>query len=107
MIVSRGWGILIVVVPILWWLTIVIAMASWGYYEPDAEKAAAMVYRSGAAGCFLGVLTLWPFVRYRTRVAPGRDELAFIPMQYFIPVLALLGVAALVGSFVPAALRAF
>jgi hypothetical protein len=67
MIVWRGWGILIVVVPLAWWIAIVIGFAVWGYYQPDHDKAAAFVYRTLAAGCALGVVTLWPFVRYRNR----------------------------------------
>ena len=82
-------------------------MASWGYYEPDREKATAMVYRTFAAGCGLAVLVLWPMVRYRNRSAPGVDELAFIPMRYWLPIVAIVALVAAVASFFPAALGIF
>lgn len=66
-------------------------------------KAAAFAYRTMAGGFIAGALIPWPLVRYRNRTAPGVDELAFISMCYWTPVAALLGAAAFVASFIPAA----
>jgi hypothetical protein len=107
MIIWRGWGYLILLVPIFFWIVLVVAMASWGYYEPDREKATAMVYRTFAAGCGLGVLVLWPIVHYRSRSAPGVDHLAFIPMRYWLPIVAAAALVATIASFFPAALGIF
>ncbi len=108
MIIWRGWGYLTLLIPILLWLAIVVTISSLGdYYEPDSLKAAAFVYRSMAGGFIAGALILWPLVRYRNRTAPGVDELAFIPMRYWTPVVAFFGAAAFVASFIPAALTAF
>ncbi len=66
-------------------------------------KAAAFAYRT----LHRRALIPWPLVRYRNRTAPGVDELAFISMCYWTPVAALLGAAAFVASFIPAALTGF
>jgi hypothetical protein len=50
---------------------------------------------------------LWPIVRYRNRSAPGVDHLAFIPMRYWLPIVATVALLAVIASFFPAALRIF
>ncbi len=103
----RGWGILVLFAPLVWMLVAVLVPVFMGYHEPDHARAAAMVYRTGAAGLAIATLNLWLVVRWRERVAPGVDQFTFIPMKYWTPVIALFAVAAFVASFVPAALQAF
>jgi peptidoglycan biosynthesis protein MviN/MurJ (putative lipid II flippase) len=105
MIIWRGLGVLVLVIPIVIWLAIVFTMMGFDYYEPDTQKAAAMAYRTFAAGCVAGLLVLWPLVRRRNRTAPGVDHLAFVPMRYWLPILAVVAAAAVAASFIPAALR--
>lgn len=103
----RGWGILVLFVPLVWLLVAALfPVLVLGYHEPDRLRAAAMVYRSGAAGLALATVTLWLVVRYRERVAPGVDQFTFIPMKYWTPVIAFGAIVSFVASFVPAALRA-
>ena len=102
----RGWGILVLFAPLLWLLVVLLVMVFSGYHEPDEAKAAAMLYRLGAAGLALATITLWIAVRWRERVKPGVDQFTFIPMKYWTPVIALGALACFVASFVPAALRA-
>ena len=70
-----------------------------GDYEPDAAKAAATVYRMGALAFALATVTLWAISRYRSRVAPGRDEFIFIPMKYWTYVIGAGAIAMFVASF--------
>ncbi len=107
MIIWRGWGILVLLIPIALWLALVLVMVGNGYYEPDQEKAAAMVYRTFAGGCALGALVIWPIAHRRNRTAPGVDHLAFIPMRYWLPILAVVALAVVIASFIPAALHVF
>jgi MFS superfamily sulfate permease-like transporter len=102
----RGYGILVLFAPLLCMLGAVLIMVGIGTYEPDEVKAAAMVYREGAAGLAVATVILWLVTRWRERVAPGYDQFTFIPMKYWTPVIALGALACFVASFVPAALRA-
>ena len=102
----RGYGILVLFAPLVWMLLAVLVMVFSGYHEPDNMKAAAAVYRVGAAGLALATVNLWLVVRWRERVAPGVDQFTFIPMKYWTPAIALCALAAFVASFVPAALTA-
>lgn len=79
----RGWGIIVLFVPFAWIFLLVGLVIAGEYYEPDPAKAAAMVYRMGAAALALSTATLWAVSRYRARVAPGRDQFTLIPMNYW------------------------
>lgn len=107
MFIWRGLGLFAFLIPMLIWLAIALVAIFLDYYEPDEMKAAAAVYRMMAGGFALGALAVWAFARYRERTAPGEDDLAFIPLKYWPAIVALAAAAALVASFVPAALRAF
>jgi len=102
----RGWGILVLFVPLFWLLASVFVPIVLDVHLEDSRQAAAMVYRTGAAARALATVTLWLVTRYRERVAPGVDQFTFIPMKYWTPVIALFALAAFVASFVPAALTA-
>ncbi len=102
----RGYGILVLFVPLFALLGTALLMVALGYYEPDRMKAAAAVYRLGAAALALATVILWAVVRWRNRVAPGVDQFTFIPMKYWTPVIALGALASFIASFVPAALTA-
>jgi hypothetical protein len=95
----RGWGILVFFVPFVWIFILVGVMIGWDYYEPDPAKAAAMAYRLVALALALATVTLWAISRYRSRVAPSRDEFTFIPMKYWTWVVAAGALAAVVASF--------
>ena len=102
----RGWGILVLFVPLIWLLVGALTPVFLDVHVEDHELAAALVYRTGAAALALATVTLWLVTRYRERVAPGVEQFTFIPMKYWTPVIALGALAALVASFVPAALQA-
>lgn len=95
----RGYGILVLFVPLFALFGAVLLMVALGYHEPDEAKAAAMIYRMGAAALAVSTGILWAVVRWRERVAPGVDEFTFIPMKYWTPVIGLCALAALVASF--------
>jgi hypothetical protein len=101
-LIWRGWGILVLFAPLVWMLAAVLALAASGYHEPDPLKGAATVYRLGAAGLALATITLWIVERYRSRVAPGVDQFLFVPVKYWIYLIALCTLAVFVLSFFPA-----
>ena len=99
MIVFRGWGSLVFFVPFAWMFVLIFIMIGWGYYEPDPAKAAATVYRMGSLALALAAVSLWAISRYRSRVAPSRDEFSFVPMKYWTYVIAVGALAAFIASF--------
>ena len=107
MIIWRGWGILVLVAPILLWLVLAGIALGVIAHPLDPQSAAAFVYRSFAIAAAISALALWPIALHRHRAHPGVDHLAFIPMRYWPPVLLVLALAAVGASFVPVALRAF
>ncbi len=100
MIFFRGWGSLVFFVPFFWIFVLVGVGIGTGYYEPDAAKLTVVMYRGAALALALSTATLWGICRYRSQVAPGRDEFSFIPMRYWTWV-------ALAGAFVVFALSFF
>lgn len=105
MIVWRGWGWLIVGLPIMVAIAGALILDSMGFNGLAPEKAAALVYREFAASLALSMLLLWPLVRRRNRTAPGIDHLGFIPMRFWLPVGLVGAIGLLIASFVPAALQ--
>ncbi|MBI3702465.1 MAG: hypothetical protein HY244_01115 [Rhizobiales bacterium] len=103
----RGYGILVLFVPLIWMLVAALAPVFMGFHVEGHDAVAAAIYRSFAAGLALATVNLWLVVRWRERVAPGVDQFTFIPMKYWTPVIALFALAAFVASFIPAALTAF
>lgn len=99
MLIWRGWGHLVFFVPFAWIFVLIAILIGSNYYEPDEAKVEAMIYRTGALALALATVTLWVISRYRSRVAPGRDEFCFIPMEYFTYVISAGAVAAFVASF--------
>lgn len=99
MLIWRGWGHLVFFVPFAWIFVLIAVVIGSNYYEPDEAKLDAMIFRLGALALALASVTLWFITRYRSRVAPGRDEFSFIPMKYFTSVIAAGAVAAFAASF--------
>lgn len=95
----RGWGILVLFAPLIWMVALLMVMVFSGYHEPDPERAAATLYRMGAAGLALATINLWLVVCYRERVAPGVDQFIFVPMKHWIYVIGFCATAAFVASF--------
>ena len=92
-------GHLVFFVPFAWIFVLIGFLIGSDYHEPDEAKALAMIYRMGALALALATVTLWIISRYRSRVAPGRDEFSFIPMKYYIYVMAASALAAFAVSF--------
>src|SRR6185369_6234222 len=58
----RGYGILVLFVPLFALFGAVLLMVALGYHEPDEAKAAAMIYRMGAAALAVSTGILWAVV---------------------------------------------
>jgi hypothetical protein len=99
MLIWRGWGHLVFFVPFAWIFILAGVLIASEYYEPDKAKLEATIFRMGALALALAAVTLWIISRYRSRVAPGRDEFCFIPMEYCTGVIAAGALAAFVASF--------
>jgi hypothetical protein len=99
MLIWRGWGHLVFFVPFAWIFVLLGVFIGTNYHEPDEAKVDVMVYRAGALALALAAVTLWIISNYRSRVAPGRDEFAFIPMRYCTYAIAAGALAAFVTSF--------
>ncbi len=97
----RGWGILVLFVPIAWLIAVLLGIVVSEWHEPDTVKAMAAICRLGAAGLAAATVNLWLVARYRERVAPGADTFIFIPMKYWIYVVALFVPVLLILSFFP------
>lgn len=107
MIIWRGWGILVLVAPILLWFVAVGIALGVVHLPLDPQHAAALIYRSFAVAAAISAVALWPVAVHRSRTHPGVDHLAFIPMRFWSPILLVLALAAVGVSFLPVALRAF
>ena len=97
----RGWGILVLFVPLAWIFLLIGIMIGWGSYEPDPQKAEAFTYRLFGLALLLAALTLQIIVRYRSRVAPGQDAFTFVPMKYWTSVVAVGAAVLFALSFFP------
>lgn len=95
----RGWGITVFFIPFVWIFILVGVMLGMDYYEPDPVKAAAATYRMFALAFALAAVTLFLIMRYRTRVAPDRDDFMFIPMKYWTWIVAVGAIGLYGASF--------
>jgi hypothetical protein len=86
----RGWGILVFLCPIIWWIVLIAVSMATGIGNSKHDGFWLML-TLGLALAF-SAATLWPFSRYRERVAPSVDHFFFIPTKYCIYLLLIAAV---------------
>lgn len=98
----RGWGYLVLFIPLAWLVAALLAIVLSEWHEPDTIKAMATIYRIGAAALAAATLTLWFIARYRARTKPAEaDTFIFVPVKYWVYVIALFAPVLLILSFAP------
>jgi hypothetical protein len=98
----RGWGLLVLFVPLAWLVAVLLGIVVSDWHEPDALKAMATIYRLGAAGLAAATVTLGLLARHRSRTVPaGTDAFLFVPMIYWVYLVGLCVLVLLVISFFP------
>ncbi|MBS0517186.1 MAG: hypothetical protein JSR90_00755 [Proteobacteria bacterium] len=95
----RGWGILALFVPLVWFLVPIFGFVIFQVYEPDSVKVTASFLRLEAAAQAAAALTLWLVTRYRAHAPAGADHFLFVPLRFWTWLIGLIAVVAFVASF--------
>ena len=98
MIFFRGWGWIVFFAPLLIW-TILLFLSS-DHKDVLPSNFDIVAYWAGALALALTAVLLWFISRYRSRVvAPGHDHFSYIPLKYWVYVLAAAAVGVYIASF--------
>jgi hypothetical protein len=106
MIMWRGWGILILLVALVWFIALFLAFPGHG------EMGEKTIGRIGSLALLLSAGSVWLMTRYRSKrprivvdpasgssvAVPRCDDLWYIPMRFWAPILAVGAVGLFIYS---------